>query len=205
MSEMVSILPYVKEAGLLLPVVVLMMVVVYTPKIIALIDSWKLRKVNYLSTLHSNELLDAKTQAMLQREINNAAFQSIYGFRVETKLREALCRLNTKSPEVFTWKRLRMAALYIEQENDGIVVKLHWYDRLINLIAILGALMVLGVILFSWMSFGMLQDISSLSTAVFISLVFGVLFMLYAYQIAQSFHARKLREDLEALNEVKHD
>jgi len=199
MTEMVSVLPYAKEAGLLLPVLILMTVVVYAPKILALIDSWKMRKLNYLSTLNNNELLNDDIRKMLREEINNAAFERIHGLRTESAFREELCRLNGCNPKIFTWKRLRMANFYMDFGPSGITIHITWVHRFFNAISIIGIILSFVFILKSWGIYALQQ--TPLGFLTFLILLLGALgsMFMFIYQLAQCHHANQLIKEFEAL------
>ncbi len=193
----IEILEYADKAGILLPVLIFIVVIVYVPKVIQLIDSWKMRKINYLSTLNSNELLSEDIKKMLVDEINNVAFKSIHGIRVETLLREQLSALHNSDRDRFPWKRLRMAVPYIESGDNGIVVKIAWYDRLASAASIVGLIMTSMAYGFFWIYFIYHMTITYLIITLIASIVSGLLFFMFAYELAQHHHANKLIATLE--------
>jgi|GEM_PF-3398827 len=196
----VEILGYADKAGILLPVLILMIVIVYMPKIIQLIDSWKMRKINYLSTLHGNEFLIEDIQKMLKDEINNAAFQSIHGFRVGTLLREQLTNLHNQDRDRFTWQRIRIANPYIEVEKNKIVIKIHWYDKFFILLSIIGLLVTAILYTLPWVNFGLKYNLNTLGIAIVVSIGSAIMFFMFAYKLAQYRLAKLLKKAINELN-----
>jgi len=193
------IFDYANQAGVLLPILVGIVIIVFFQKVIKIIDSWKMRKINYLSTLHSNEFLTEDIQKMLKDEINNAAFASIHGMRVGTLLREQLTKLHNQDRDHFAWWRIRMANPYIETGESEISVKICWYDKLVSLLSMIGLFLITVMYILSWSNMVINQDLSALIAALVVTIVAGGLFFMFAYQLAQVHHAKILKKDMEKL------
>jgi len=199
------ILDYANQAGVLLPILACIVILVFSPQVIRLIDSWKMRKINYLSTLHSNEFLTEDIQKMLKDEINNAAFASIHGMRVETLLREQLTKLHNQDRDHFTWRRIRMANPYIEAGESEISVKIWWYDKLSSVLSMIGLFLIIVMYILSWSNLMMKQDLGALIATLVITLVTVGLFFMFVYQLAQVHHAKLLQKDMENLKKGSND
>lgn len=200
-----TILDYANKAGVLLPILAFIIILVFSPQVIKLMDSWKMRKINYLSTLHGNEFLTDDTRKMLKEEINNAAFASIHGMRIETLLREQLTKLHNQDRDRFTWRRIRMAHPYIDVEESEIIVKISWFDKLSSLLSLTGLLLVLIAYFLSWVNFVIKQDLNTLIATLVVTIVAGGLFFMFVYQLAQVYHATLLKKDMEKLKKVNDD
>lgn len=132
------LLEYAEKANLLLPVLAVILVMMYVKPILNLLDQWKMRKINYLTSLYDNKNLDEDTKKMVKAEINNAAFKSAIGISVETLMREQLVSLHNIDKNIFTWRRLRMSLSYLEIEGIDIVVKIRWFEKFSYFLSILG-------------------------------------------------------------------
>lgn len=199
------ILDYANQAGVLLPILACIVILVFSPQVIRLIDSWKMRKINYLSTLHSNDFLTEDIRKMLKDEINNAAFASIHGIRIETLLREQLTKLHNQDRDHFTWRRIRMANPYIEAGESEISVKIWWYDKLSSVLSMIGLFLIIVMYILSWSNLMMKQDLGALIATLVITLVTVGLFFMFVYQLAQVHHAKLLQKDMENLKKGSND
>lgn len=200
-----TILDYANKAGVLLPILACIVILVFSPQVVKLIDSWKMRKINYLSTLHNNEFLTEDIQKMLKEEINNAAFASIHGMRVGTLLREQLTKLHNQDRDRFTWRRIRMANPYIDVGESEISVKIGWIDKFNALLSFAGLLLVLIAYILSWIMLVFKHDLNTLMVTLVISIVAGGLFFMFVYQLARVYHATLLKQDIEKLKKVRDD
>lgn len=204
--EVVStILDYANKAGVLLPILACIVIVVFSPQVIKLIDSWKMRKINYLSTLHSNEFLTEDIRKMLKDEINNAAFASIHGMRVGTLLREQLTKLHNQDRDRFTWRRIRMANPYIDVGESEIIVKIGWGDKFNALLSFSGVLLALIAYILSWVLLVFKQDLNTLIATLVVTIIAGGLFFMFMYQLARAYHATLLKRDMEKSKKVRDD
>lgn len=185
-----------EKAWILLPILILIILLTYTQKTLKLIDSWKMRKINYLSTLHDNELLTEDIQKMLKDEINNAAFQSIHGFRAGTLLREQLTNLHNQDRDRFTWRRIRMANSYIEAGEKEVVVKIGWFAKITAILSILGLITIILLYIMSWIYLILQKDWHALITIA----ISAILFFIFVFQLAQYRQATLLKK---AINELK--
>ena len=192
-----EVLEYANKAGVLLPVLLFMVVIVYIPKIMQLMDSWKMRKINYLTTLHSNAFLTEDVQKMLKDEINNAAFKSIHGFRVGTLFREKLTKLHNQDRDRFTWRKIRMAESYMDIEKNDIVVKFDWFNKISHFIDIISLILLAIVYIAFWINFVYQASIFTFLITLAVSFVSAILFFLFAYQLAQFRYAKLLKQDIE--------
>ena len=200
-----TILDYANKAGVLLPILACIVILVFSPQVVKLIDSWKMRKINYLSTLHSNEFLTEDIRKMLKDEINNAAFASIHGMRVGTLLREQLTKLHNQDRDRFTWRRIRMANPYIDVGESEISVKIGWVEKFTALLSFAGLLLVLIAYILSWIMLVFKHDLNTLMVTLVVSIVAGGLFFMFVYQLARVYHATLLKQDMEKLKKVRDD
>lgn len=200
-----TILDYANKAGVLLPILACIVILVFSPQAIKLIDSWKMRKINYLSTLHSNEFLTEDIRTMLKDEINNAAFAGIHGMRVGTLLREQMTKLHNQDRDRFTWRRIRMANPYIEAGESEIIVKIGWVEKFNALLSFAGLLLVLIAYFLSWIMLVFKQDLNTLITTLVVTIVAGGLFFMFIYQLARVYHATLLKQDMQKLKKVHDD
>lgn len=198
-----TILDYANKAGVLLPILVFIVIMVFSPQAIKLIDAWKMRKINYLSTLHGNEFLTEDIQKMLKDEINNAAFASIHGMRVGTLLREQLTKLHNQDRDRFTWRRIRMANPYIEVGESEIIVKISWFDKLMSLLSVIGLLLAVSAYVLSWINLVVKQDWNALMMTLIVTVGSVTMFFMFVYQLAQLYHAKLLKKDMEELKKVE--
>lgn len=200
-----TILDYANKAGVLLPILACIVILVFSPQVVKLIDSWKMRKINYLSTLHNNEFLTEDIRKMLKDEINNAAFASIHGMRVGTLLREQLTKLHNQDRDRFTWRRIRMANPYIDVGESEISVKIGWVEKFTALLSFAGLLLVLIAYILSWIMLVFKHDLNTLMVTLVVSIVAGGLFFMFVYQLARVYHATLLKQDMEKLKKVRDD
>ena len=49
------LLQYAEKANFLLPVLILILIVMYAKPMLNLLDQWKMRKINYLTSLYENK------------------------------------------------------------------------------------------------------------------------------------------------------
>lgn len=194
------LLEYAEKANLLLPVLAFILVMMYSKPILNLLDQWKMRKINYLTSLYDNKNLDEDTKKMIKAEINNAAFKSAIGIQVETLLREQLVALHNQDKNTFTWRRLRMALSYIEIEDTDIIVKIRWFDKFSYYLSISGMIFSFIMYIINWIIFAFNRNLDSFINAVILTFGMGLLFFFFGYQFAQYHHAVKLKKNLEELH-----
>jgi hypothetical protein len=194
------LLEYAEKANLLLPVLVVILVIMYAKPILNLLDQWKMRKINYLTSLHENTNLDEDTKKMVKAEINNAAFKSAIGISVETLMREQLVSLHNIDKNIFTWRRLRMALSYLEIEGIDIVVKIRWFEKFSYFLSILGMIFSFLMYIINWIIFAFNRNLDSFINAIMLTFGTGLLFFFFGYQFAQYHHAVKLKKNLEELH-----
>lgn len=187
-----TIFEYAEKSGILLPVLIVLVVIVYASKVTELIDSWKMRKIKHLSNLYENELLTEEIKKMVQDEINNAAFKSIHGIRVDTLMREQLNNLHNRDKDRFTWKRLRMADTFMEMDDNKLVIKTHWYDRVYYVISWFGLVSSIMLFLSGWINFVIVQNIDSFVVAISLLVISWLLFFLFLYWILECIQAKRL-------------
>lgn len=199
------LLQYAEKANFLLPVLILIMIVMYAKPMLNLLDQWKMRKINYLTSLYENKNLDEDTKKMVKSEINNAAFKSAIGINVETLMREQLVSLHNIDKNTFTWRRLRMALSYIELEGTSIVIKIGWLEKISYYLSILGILFSFLMYSTNWIIFAFNQNLESFINAIIFTFGSGLVFLLFVYQFAQYYHAVKLKKSLEKLNKKNSD
>lgn len=204
-TEITEILKYADKAGVLLPILICIVVIVYTPNVIQLFNTWKMRKINYLTTLHNNEFLTEDIQKMLKDEINNAAFQSIHGIHTGTLLREQLTKLHNQDRDTFTWRQIRFASPYIEAGEKEVIVKIDWFSTMIAILSIFGLITTILLYAMSWASLILQKDWHSLITIVIYTVMFTILFFMFAYQLTQYQFAKKLKKAIELKREMHND
>ena len=194
------LLEYAEKANILLPVLAFILAVMYSKPILNLLDQWKMRKINYLTSLYDNKSLDEDTKKMIKAEINNAAFKSAIGIQVETLLREQLVALHNQDKNTFTWRRLRMALSCIEIEGTDIVVKIGWLEKFSYYFSIAGIAFAFLMYAVNWIIFAFNRNFDSFINAVIFTIGSGLLFFFFLYQFAQYYHAVKLKKNLEELH-----
>lgn len=194
------LLQYAEKANFLLPVLILILIVMYAKPMLNLLDQWKMRKINYLTSLYENKNLDEDTKKMVKSEINNAAFKSAIGINVETLMREQLVSLHNIDKNTFTWRRLRMALSYIELESTNIVVKIGWLEKFSYYLTILGIAFSFLMYSTNWIIFAFNRNLESFINAIIFTFGSGLVFLFFVYQFAQYYHAVKLKNSLEELN-----
>lgn len=194
------LLQYAEKANFLLPVLILILIVMYAKPMLNLLDQWKMRKINYLTSLYENKNLDEDTKKMVKSEINNAAFKSAIGINVETLMREQLVSLHNIDKNTFTWRRLRMALSYIELEGTDIVVKIGWLEKFSYYLSILGIAFSFLMYSTNWIIFAFNRNLESFINAIIFTFGSGLVFLFFVYQFAQYYHAVKLKNSLEELN-----
>ncbi|MFW9618094.1 MAG: hypothetical protein ACMV1K_09465 [Sulfurospirillum sp.] len=194
------LLQYAEKANFLLPVLILILIVMYAKPMLNLLDQWKMRKINYLTSLYENKNLDEDTKKMVKSEINNAAFKSAIGINVETLMREQLVSLHNIDKNTFTWRRLRMALSYIELEGTDIVVKIGWLEKFSYYLTILGIAFSFLMYSTNWIIFAFNRNLESFINAIIFTFGSGLVFLFFVYQFAQYYHAVKLKNSLEELN-----
>ena len=194
------LLQYAEKANFLLPVLILILIVMYAKPMLNLLDQWKMRKINYLTSLYENKKLDEDTKKMVKSEINNAAFKSAIGINVETLMREQLVSLHNIDKNTFTWRRLRMALSYIELEGTDIVVKIGWLEKFSYYLTILGIAFSFLMYSTNWIIFAFNRNLESFINAIIFTFGSGLVFLFFVYQFAQYYHAVKLKNSLEELN-----
>ena len=194
------LLQYAEKANFLLPVLILILIVMYAKPMLNLLDQWKMRKINYLTSLYENKNLDEDTKKMVKSEINNAAFKSAIGINVETLMREQLVSLHNIDKNTFTWRRLRMALSYIELESTNIVVKIGWLEKFSYYLSILGIAFSFLMYSTNWIIFAFNRNLESFINAIIFTFGSGLVFLFFVYQFAQYYHAVKLKNSLEELN-----
>lgn len=194
------LLQYAEKANFLLPVLILILIVMYAKPMLNLLDQWKMRKINYLTSLYENKNLDEDTKKMVKSEINNAAFKSAIGINVETLMREQLVSLHNIDKNTFTWRRLRMALSYIELEGTDIVVKIGWLEKFSYYLTILGIAFSFLMYSTNWIIFAFNRNLESFINAIIFTFGSGLVFLFFVYQFAQYYHVVKLKNSLEELN-----
>jgi hypothetical protein len=194
------LLQYAEKANFLLPVLILILIVMYAKPMLNLLDQWKMRKINYLTSLYENKNLDEDTKKMVKSEINNAAFKSAIGINVETLMREQLVSLHNIDKNTFTWRRLRMALSYIELEGTDIVVKIGWLEKFSYYLTILRIAFSFLMYSTNWIIFAFNRNLESFINAIIFTFGSGLVFLFFVYQFAQYYHAVKLKNSLEELN-----
>lgn len=191
------LLEYADKANILIPILFVIVVAIYAKKILNLFDQLKLRKMNYLSSLYENKHLYENTKEMIKEEINNAAFKSAIGIRVETTLRKQLIELHNKDKNTFKWKRLRMSMNYLDYDADNIRVTIGWFEN-INLVAsLIGIVFVLIMYIINSIMLAMNHDLDSFINFFVYASGLGLLFFFFGYSLAQYYHAYKLKKSLE--------
>ncbi|WP_024953495.1 hypothetical protein [Sulfurospirillum arcachonense] len=194
---MQPILMYADKANILIPILFVIVVAIYAKKILNLFDQVKLRKVNYLSSLYENKHLHENTKEMIKEEINNAAFKSAIGIRVETTLRKQLTELHNKDKNTFTWKRLRMSMNYLDHETDEIKVKIGWFEKINLYSSLIGIACVIIMYILNLIMLVIKHDLESFINFFFYTGGLGLLFVFFGYSLAEYYHAYKLNKALE--------
>lgn len=194
-----NILEYAEKANVLLPVLLFIVVVVYIRQVVKFFDEWKMRKVNTLSSLYENKYLLEDTKDMIKDEINNAVFKSVLGIRVETTLRKQLMDLHKKDKNTFTWKRLRMSANYFDYETKEIVIKIGWFEKLNSFTSLLGVVSAIVMYIVTWTLFVLQMNLENFINVLIYTSISGPVFFFCGYELAQLYHAKKLKKALENL------
>jgi len=192
------LLEYATTSNLLLfPIIILISSIVFIPKIIEIYDSWKMRKINALDNLKNNNTFSQDIQELLQDEHDNAAFTYIKGIKAEAPLRKSLYKLNKQNPNVYTWKRFRMARPYIDMDDNGVTITITLLDRLFNALAIVGIILSFIFIVIYWFIYTTQQDL--LSFISFFIVLSGAMLvtLMFAYQLAQCHHANQLSKAIK--------
>jgi len=192
-----NLLEYADKANILTPILFVVVVAIYAQKILNLFDQVKIRKVNYLSSLYENKHLYENTKEMIKEEINNAAFKSAIGIRVETTLRKQLTELHNKDKHTFTWKRLRMSINCLDHETDEIKVKIGWFEKLNLFTSFIGLVCVITMYILNSIMLVFKHDLEAYINFFVYTCGLGLLFFFFGYSLAQYYHAYKLKKALE--------
>jgi len=193
-----TVVQYLHQAGILIPIVIIIGIITYAGKVIDILDRWKLRKLNTLSALHSRENLDDDIKNIIKFEIDNKIFATVTGIKVGTCLRKQLIALYNKNNELFTWKKIRMAIHYITINNKKIIIKISFVDKLLSVFVAIGAVFALVLIFFAIvaLTYGEYTTFNLLIS--FIMIFIGVIsFFSYSYFLMKVYIASQLSLSLK--------